>query len=843
MATATTLSTLEWARKYVDAGLSVIPIGLGGSKLPFFSMLPTEWDDKDAKYKATWGPFAGENGRRPTDEELVKWFGKSEVAGIGVVCGASSLNAQCIDIDDEPTGQDFFNAVKEANFPLFDELIWVQTPSMGLHCWFRCEEIEGSKKLAWPEKIPGQPCEALAETRGTNAYAVAPGSPVKVHKTGQPYEYIFERDLSAIPNITVKDRVFLLQLAKSYDRSQVPEVADIPEIRGPKEASHDGEISPCDAFDKDGSWEDLIKKAGGKLVSGTWEDGKIRRPGKDESYSATIGHCRSKLGLPLLRVFSSSWAPLELGRAYGKSQFYRVYFCDGDGKRAMRELREKGYGSPRPIPQPKTQASSHANGHSNGHGNGHSKSQASSQAVPQAAQAPQVQEWLPHINLTETVETEPFPLDVFPAPLVKLIREIAESMGNCATDYPGVFALGVLAGTIGGRFNLLIKDGYEEITNLYLSLIGCPGDGKSPSCKPLKKPLSELQSQRRRDDGKKALPVFLDDITMAALAPEMVKQPLGVLILRDELSGWILSMDQFKAGGKGDDKQRWLSINSGDSIQVNRVTGDDNSIFIPHPRVTVVGGIQPDVLDSLRGSRTNKKDGFYDRILFAFPVDRGFVKETWKTPSRESIEAWADALEAIRKADCAKTSDGRDMPHLITLAPCGRLAWEEWTQWVADTWKSENFMPTLRGPLAKLQGFVGRFALILHVADMAFYGSFNTSEKITVSTILRARKLGEYFLKHAEKVYRASGRDERIPPAEAVLKWIVRHGQPTLRRSDLWASLRRNSYFSRAEDLAPALKLLTIHRIIRWGDNTNNHSVGRPTTDLYEVNPSVFAEK
>ncbi len=77
MATATTLSTLEWARKYVDAGLSVIPIGLGGSKLPFFSMLPTEWDDKDAKYKATWGPFTGENGRRPTDEELVKWFGKS----------------------------------------------------------------------------------------------------------------------------------------------------------------------------------------------------------------------------------------------------------------------------------------------------------------------------------------------------------------------------------------------------------------------------------------------------------------------------------------------------------------------------------------------------------------------------------------------------------------------------------------------------------------------------------------------------------------------------------------------------------------------------------------------
>src|SRR4051794_31254171 len=50
-------AVVEAARRYVEAGLSVIPIAADGSKGPDWPRLPQVWDEAEGRYKRSWKPF------------------------------------------------------------------------------------------------------------------------------------------------------------------------------------------------------------------------------------------------------------------------------------------------------------------------------------------------------------------------------------------------------------------------------------------------------------------------------------------------------------------------------------------------------------------------------------------------------------------------------------------------------------------------------------------------------------------------------------------------------------------------------------------------------------------
>jgi hypothetical protein len=52
---------------------------------------------------------------------------------------------------------------------------------------------------------------------------------------------------------------------------------------------------------------------------------------------------------------------------------------------------------------------------------------------------------------------------------------------------------------------------------------------------------------------------YVDDTTVEALVLVLRDNPRGVVVIKDELTGWIKAMDQYKAGGKGADRQFYLS--------------------------------------------------------------------------------------------------------------------------------------------------------------------------------------------------------------------------------------------------------------------------------------------
>jgi hypothetical protein len=506
-----------------------------------------------------------------------------------------------------------------------------------------------------------------------------------------------------------------------------------------------------------------------------------------------------------------------MGKSYGKFNIVRLLKFNGDGKAAMKWCREQGYGSP--ISQ---RTHSHP---------------ADSDPVSYQASLdpdyPSEEIWEEEPIPLEDLESDLpiFPLEVFPKALADLIRSIAESV-NCPADFAAIYALGVAAGTIGARFNLEIKPGYVETSNLWLCSIARVGGGKSPSIMPISYPIYE--EQNRRSHAGEKIPAFVQDITVEKLVELMCESKVGMLMINDELASWIQSMNQYKTKG-GNDRQKYLAMWSSEPVSVHRKDPNSPEVYVRYPRLSILGGIQPSKLMELRNTTD---DGFFDRILFSFPKDRPIQAENWITIARDRTVEWERAIDVLRNVTMKTSKEGNLTPTFLQLADSGREVWREWTQWIADRVNQSDYPEFLYGPTIKIRGYAARIALVLHVLHEA-YGE-QTPPRLGADAVRRGMILGQYFLAHAERVYRWAGRDERLKPARIVLNWITGLSSPTFRRADAWRSLRRNSFFSKPEDLLEPLRILVFHRYIRYLDEGIVFGAGRKPSAIYQINPKTF---
>jgi hypothetical protein len=103
----------------------------------------------------------------------------------------------------------------------------------------------------------------------------------------------------------------------------------------------------------------------------------------------------------------------------------------------------------------------------------------------------------------------------------------------------------------------------------------------------------------------------------------MLQTAKGVVVLKDELVGWVKSMDQYR-GGKRADRQHFLSFWSRQTVKADW-QGAPTPILISRPHLSVCGGIPPDLLSNLADT-AQREDGFLDRLLWCFPAP---VRDRW----------------------------------------------------------------------------------------------------------------------------------------------------------------------------------------------------------------------
>ncbi len=325
---------LETARAYAGAGLAVIPIKLDGSKRPSCG---NGWELLGV----------------PDEQDLDRWFGGYQPAGMGVICGAGSGGLELIDFDDD--AERIFPewcALVEAEAPgLVAQLCVCQTPRepSGRHVRYRLAEgltVPGSHVLARPRDgdgnlIKGADGKALLyiETRGTGGQGLVPGGNLSAHETGRPY-VLLSGDLCNLPVLDAASWELLMRCAESFDQP-APGLVCSPHWGAPVS----GGVRPGDDFNTRAEWAEILETHGWTAIHTSGAVTYWRRPGKaGNCWSATTGYCHGQDGRDLMRVFTTATAGLDGGQAYSRFAVYTYLNHAGDFSAAARDLAARGYG-------------------------------------------------------------------------------------------------------------------------------------------------------------------------------------------------------------------------------------------------------------------------------------------------------------------------------------------------------------------------------------------------------------------------------------------------------------------------------------------------------------------
>jgi KaiC/GvpD/RAD55 family RecA-like ATPase len=315
------------ALQLANTGISVVPVATDGSKRPGLD---------------TWKQYQE---RRPTTDELMRWF--SDAQGVGVICGKVSGNLEMLELEGRAVAAKMHLDIAEIAKNSGLEYLWNKlnagyvetTPSGGIHWLYRIDgEVPGNTKLA---RRPGENgnIDVLAETRGEGGFVIVAPTNGSCHPSGGAWTMLIGGPAS-IPTITREERDALHHLFAMFD--EIPKAEYIAEEIKTKP---EGPLTPGDDYNRKVSWPQILEPLGWTKVY-TTRDGVTawRRPGKSEGVSATTNHA----GTDKFYCFTTS-SVFESETSYSKFAAYALIEHQGDFKAAAKALRQLGYGESKEL--------------------------------------------------------------------------------------------------------------------------------------------------------------------------------------------------------------------------------------------------------------------------------------------------------------------------------------------------------------------------------------------------------------------------------------------------------------------------------------------------------------
>jgi hypothetical protein len=359
----------------------------------------------------------------------------------------------------------------------------------------------------------------------------------------------------------------------------------------------------------------------------------------------------------------------------------------------------------------------------------------------------------------------PFPLDVLP----QRLQEFVSTQGIVVGCDPSAMAMATLvnfSAALDHRFALKMMRNGKWLTRprLWVLLVGPP---KSPVMYTATEEIVTIQNARDRayirelaaykrakeaGNDKAVEPVrpptlVLMDVTYEKVADILSKQDrAGCLIMRDEIAGWIGSMEKYGRGGKGASADRgfWLQAYDGKTYSTGRIVR--GTFLIELCSVSVLGGIQPKRLAEIHGLTS---DGLLQRFTpimmksgtFPQDVKTDSAFNNYNTLTRRLIEA---RPAQFTLDDEALTYLGEVRRRLFDL--------EQVSGGLADGF--ESFV-------GKLPGIVGSLALILHLIDLPEAAMATVQDmlrnEVSLDTIQKAgRIVFDFIIPHAAAFYRTA---------------------------------------------------------------------------------------
>ncbi len=223
--------------------------------------------------------------------------------------------------------------------------------------------------------------------------------------------------------------------------------------------------------------------------------------------------------------------------------------------------------------------------------------------------------------------------------------------------------------------------------------------------------LCQLQEQIEGTKKVKEKRYKTNDPTVEKLATILKDNPQGILLMRDELSGWLETL--YKTGREGS-REFYLEAWSGNSsFSIDRI--GRGTMHVDALCLSIFGGIQPAKLSNYieRYSTIHGDDGFLERFQVTFYPQ---MPKNWRLVDREANEA---AFKVIM--DAFMELDAIPLPGESPRCLC----FNEEAQEVANRWRSgleqrlrtEQLSPMMKSHLGKYRSLMPSLALIFNMLE------------------------------------------------------------------------------------------------------------------------------
>lgn len=479
-------------------------------------------------------------------------------------------------------------------------------------------------------------------------------------------------------------------------------------------------------------------------------------------------------------------------------------------------------------------------------------------------------------------EVEAFAPALLPETFRPWIEDVAERM-QVPPDFPAVAAMVTLATVVGRQVAIRPSawDDWTVVSNLWGAVVGRPGVMKSPALAEPMRLLERLEARAREDyeaaqqgyeaerlvaeANAKAAKKKMDeaakkgdtetarqhalamqddepetptrrryktsDATVEALGERLNENPRGLLLFRDELTGWLRGLDR---EDRATDRAFFLEAWNG----TGRYTYDRigrGTVEIEATCVSLLGGIQPGPLSDylrqvVRGG--GHDDGLLQRIQLAVWPE---VPTVWRHVDREPKKtardrAWAafDRLDGLDPEAIGAEVPEEGLPYL-RFATEAQEAFVEWRTDLESRIRSGEEPTILEAHLAKYRSLVPTLALLIHLAD-------GGNGPVPLDSTARALGWAEYLETHARRIYASA-----IQPANQAAHALaskLRDGTLTEPFTAREVYRREWSGLGSREAVQEALDTL---EDLGWVASEEEHTRGRSRM-WYQPNPRIYEE-
>jgi hypothetical protein len=371
------------------------------------------------------------------------------------------------------------------------------------------------------------------------------------------------------------------------------------------------------------------------------------------------------------------------------------------------------------------------------------------------------------------------PFKLFPFPLAQALVRAAAAL-PCPVEALITPLLAICSRLIGTSSIVSPRNGWTEPLVFWGMVSAITGSMKSATLATVMSPLIRFQAQAEhqyekamdqwnadRVDAKKheeefELPepkkveFYIDDATFEAVGQGHKENPRGILLFIDELDAFFAGHNKHRSGGKGDDAQRWMSLNGGAAIKVNRLS---RKLFVEKTCVPIVGTIQPEtIIPILRDTKSNTSGmnsrWNYCNVPFPSPLD--YTEDDTAILDLQSL--LLDLYKRLMKLPGGVISgDGTLEQTTYLFSQDGyQVFHKEWMPYIVQSWDREQHQG-FKAVLAKQRGFAARNVGLLYLINRAMNGDLDPARRIPVEQVKGGIAIAQFFCNQAKGLFGLAG--------------------------------------------------------------------------------------